>query len=82
MLTGQPPLVDTSLMGLYEKIMACELEWREHLVSVEDITKDLVRRLLHTEENLRLGGGCSGAAPWGPHARVPGRCGRGRRLPP
>jgi len=61
MLTGQPPFVDTSLMGLYEKIMACELEWREQLVSVEDTTKDLVRRLLHTEENLRLGGGCSGA---------------------
>ena len=61
MLTGQPPFVDTSLMGLYEKIMACELEWCEHLVSVEDTTRDLVRRLLHTEENLRLGGGCSGA---------------------
>ena len=61
MLVGQPPFVDTSLMGLYEKIMACELPWREHVVSVEDNTKDLVRRLLHTEENLRLGGGCSGA---------------------
>ena len=60
MLFGQPPFVDTSLMGLYEKIMACELEWRDHLVSVDDNTKDLIRRLLHTEENLRLGGGCRG----------------------
>ena len=34
MLTGQPPFVDTSLMGLYEKIMACELEWRQRGVSV------------------------------------------------
>ena len=61
MLVGQPPFVDTSLMGLYEKIMACELEWREHVVSVDDTTKDLIRKLLNTEENLRLGAGCSGA---------------------
>ena len=59
MLTGQPPFLDTSLMGLYEKIVAGHIDWS--LVSVDEATKDLISRLLQTDETQRLGGGCSGA---------------------
>ena len=29
MLFGQPPFNDSSLMGLYEKIVRCEIVWRD-----------------------------------------------------
>ena len=59
MLMGQPPFMDSSLMGLYEKIVRCEIVWRDELVSVDRETKDLVERLLQPEEVLRLGSGGS-----------------------
>ena len=61
MLLGQPPFLDSSLMGLYEKIMRCEIVWRDDVVHLNDQTKDLIVKLLQPEENLRLGGGCNGA---------------------
>ena len=59
MLMGQPPFMDSSLMGLYEKIVRCEIVWREELVSVDRETKDLIEKLLQPEEVLRLGSGGS-----------------------
>jgi len=61
MLIGHPPFLDTSLMGLYEKIIACQIDWKDHLANLDDITKDLIQKLLQTDEELRLGGGCDGS---------------------
>ena len=59
MLTGQPPFLDTSIMGLYEKIVAGHIDWS--LVCVDGETRDLISHFLVTDETQRLGGGCSGA---------------------
>jgi len=60
MLIGQPPFIDSSLMGLYEKIIACNIDWKEHLANIDDNTKDFIQKLLQTDEKLRLGSGCGG----------------------
>ena len=59
MLHGHPPFMDTSLMGLYEKIVCGELVWRTE--EADDVTRDLVTRLLITDDKLRLGSGSGGA---------------------
>jgi len=60
MLTGQPPFTDSSLMGLYEKIVRCEIVWRDEVFSLPQETKDLVLKLLHPDEKFRLGTGSRG----------------------
>jgi serine/threonine protein kinase len=52
MLAGFPPFFDDNPFGIYEKILACKLEWPR---SIDPIAKDLVKKLLVADRTKRLG---------------------------
>jgi protein kinase X len=52
MLAGYPPFFDDNPFGIYEKILACKLEWPR---TIDPIAKDLVKKLLVADRTKRLG---------------------------
>ncbi|XP_059483886.1 cAMP-dependent protein kinase catalytic subunit PRKX isoform X1 [Neocloeon triangulifer] len=58
MLAGYPPFFDDNPFGIYEKILACKLEWPRTL---DPIAKDLIKKLLVADRTKRLGNMKNGA---------------------
>jgi len=52
MLAGYPPFFDDNPFGIYEKILSGKMEWPRH---VDQIAKDLIKKLLVQDRTKRLG---------------------------
>lgn len=52
MLAGYPPFFDDNPFGIYEKILSGKIDWPRH---VDQIAKDLIKKLLVQDRNKRLG---------------------------
>eukprot|EP01091_Cochliopodium_minus_P003980 TRINITY_DN13908_c0_g1_i1.p1 TRINITY_DN13908_c0_g1~~TRINITY_DN13908_c0_g1_i1.p1 ORF type:complete len:357 (+),score=89.41 TRINITY_DN13908_c0_g1_i1:50-1120(+) len=58
MLAGYPPFFDDNPFGIYEKILACKLQFPSHF---DSSSKDLIKKLLQPDRTKRLG--CLKAGP-------------------
>ncbi|XP_003740516.1 cAMP-dependent protein kinase catalytic subunit PRKX [Galendromus occidentalis] len=58
MLCGHPPFYDDNPFGIYEKILAGNIDWPKHLVAD---ARDIIKRLLVVERSKRLGSMKNGA---------------------
>ena len=52
MLAGYPPFFDDNPFGIYEKILSGKIEWPRH---IDQIAKDLIKKLLVQDRTKRLG---------------------------
>merc|ERR1719308_742259 len=52
MLAGYPPFFDDNPFGIYEKILSGKMEWPRH---IDQIAKDLIKKLLVQDRTKRLG---------------------------
>ncbi|CAG9858946.1 unnamed protein product [Phyllotreta striolata] len=52
MLVGYPPFYDDNPFGIYEKILGGKIEWPRH---IDNIAKDLIKKLLVQDRTKRLG---------------------------
>jgi len=58
MLAGYPPFYAENPLGIYEKILAGKIEWPK---SIENVAKDLIRKLLVIDRTKRIGNLKNGA---------------------
>ena len=52
MLAGYPPFFDDNPLGIYEKILDGKIDWPK---SVDNLAKDLIRKLLIIDRSKRIG---------------------------
>ena len=52
MLAGFPPFYADNPLGIYEKILGGKVEWPR---VIENLAKDLIRKLLVTDRTKRIG---------------------------